>query len=45
MMQLSHSQGFCLHGTHHVQLFKIRFLIVALIQALIDLVQALVALV
>ena len=43
--KLSRSQGFPLHGTNHEELLSIRVLVVALVQALVDLVQALVALV
>ena len=45
MPKLSHSQGFCLHGTNCVELHSVRVLIVALVQALVDLVQALEVLV
>ena len=41
MLKLSRSQGFCLHGTNCVELHLVRVLIVALVQALIDLVKAL----
>ena len=41
MPKLSHSQGFRLHGTNHVEIHPVRVLIVTLAQALVDLVQAL----
>ena len=41
MPKLSRSQGFCLHGTNPVELHSVRVMIVALVQALVDLVQAL----
>ena len=45
MPQLARSQGFRLHGRDRVELYLVRVLIVALVQALVDLVQALDALV
>ena len=45
MPKLSHSRGFRLHGRDCVELYSVRVLIVALVQALVDLVQALDALV
>ena len=44
-MQLSCGQGFRLGGTNHKELFSVEILIVDLVQALVDLVQALNALV
>ena len=41
MPKLSRSQGFRLYGTNRVELHSVRFLIVALVQALDDLVHAL----
>ena len=40
MMQLSRSHGFHLSCTNHVELLSIRVVIVALLQALLALVQA-----
>ena len=40
MTKLSHSQGIRLRGTHREELLVIRVLVVALVQALVDLVQA-----
>ena len=45
MPKLSCSQGFRLHDTNHVELHSVRVLIIALVQTLVDLVQALDALV
>ena len=45
MPKLSYSQRFRLHGTHCMELHTVRVLIVALVQALVDLIQALDALV
>ena len=45
MTKLSCSQGFRLCGTNCKELLAIRFLVVALVQAHVDLVQALVSLV
>ena len=45
MPKLSRSQGFRLRGTNREELHSVRVLIVALVQALVDLVQALDALV
>ena len=45
MPKLSRSQGFLLPGTNLVELHLVRVLIVALVQALVDLIQALDALV
>ena len=45
MPKLSHNQGFHLHGNNRMELHLVRVLIVALVQALFDLVQALDALV
>ena len=45
MMKLSRSQGFQMRGTNREELLAIRVLVVALVQAFLDLVQALVDLV
>ena len=45
MPKLSRSRGFRLHGRDRVELYSVRVLIVALVQALVDLVQALDSLV
>ena len=45
MLKLSRSQGFCLHGTNCVELHLVRVLILALVQAIVDMVQAIDALV
>ena len=45
MTTLSYSQGFRLCDTNHEELLAIRVLVFTLVQALVDLVQALVALV
>ena len=42
MTNLSCSQGFCLCGTNSEEILSIRVLVVAPVQALVDLVQALV---
>ena len=45
MPKLYHSQGFRLHSTNRMEPHLVRVLIVALVRALVDLVQALDALV
>ena len=45
MPKLSRSQGFLLPGRDRVELYSVRVLSVGLVQALVDLVQALDALV